>query len=43
MFEIFDNKKFIFLVMEYMNKGDLLNHLKKNGKFSEEDFLPILK
>ena len=43
IYEIFDNKKYIFIVMEFANSGDLLYYLKKNGKFEEKDFLPILK
>ena len=43
IYEIFDNKKYIFIVMEFANSGDLLYYLKKNGKFHERDFLPILK
>lgn len=43
IFEIFSNKKFVFMVMELVNKGDLLNYLQKHGRFSEFQFLPILK
>lgn len=43
MLEIFENKKFIFMVLEYVDCGDLLSWMKNHGKFSEEQFLPILQ
>ena len=33
--EVFENQKYIFLVMEYV-EWDLLRKLKKEGKMSEE-------
>lgn len=42
MFEIFENKKFIFMVLEYVDCGDLLSWMRDHGKFSEAAFLPIL-
>lgn len=41
LYEIFENDKWIFLVLEYIDDLDLLNWLKNNGKFSEETFFPI--
>ena len=40
--EIFENSKYIFLVLEYADRDDLLKYLKNHGRFSEADFLPIL-
>lgn len=41
-FEIFENDKYIFMVLEYADKDDMFKFLKKNGKFKEHDFIPIL-
>lgn len=41
LYEIFSNKKFVFIVLEYAQKGDLLSYLKKHGKFSEKKFLDV--
>ena len=41
-YEIFENKKFIFLVLEYANNKDLLTYLKEHGIFTEAQFRPIL-
>ena len=43
IYEIFENKKFIFIVLEYANYGDLLSYLKNHGKFSQQNFIPIFK
>ncbi len=29
--------------MEYIDKGDLLTHIKNNGKFREQEFKPIFR
>lgn len=42
MFEIFENKKFIFMVLEFVDCGDLLTWMRDHGKFSEASFLPVL-
>ena len=39
--EIFENSKFIFLVIEYADRADLLKLLKSYGTISELDFMPI--
>ena len=41
-YEIFENKKFIALVLEYADKGDLLTRLKTEGIFTEAQFRPLL-
>lgn len=43
LYEIFENKKFIFSVLEYVDNCDLLTHLKEHGIFTEEAFLPLFK
>lgn len=40
--EIFENTKYVFLVLEYADRDDLLKYLKAHGRFTEADFLPIL-
>jgi serine/threonine protein kinase len=37
--EVFENKKFVFFVMEYASGGDLLKYIKDNGRIKE----PIAK
>lgn len=41
--EIFQNPKYIFIVLEYANGGDLLNYLKTKGKFKEHEYRKILQ
>ena len=41
--EIFQNPKYIFIVLEYANGGDLLNYLKTKGKFKESEYRKILQ
>ncbi len=41
--EIFQNKKYIFMVMEYMDSGDILGSIKKYGKYEETDYFPIIE
>lgn len=36
LYEVFQNDKWVFLVLEYVNDQDLLNRLKNFGRFSEE-------
>ena len=43
LYEIFENKKYIFIVLEYVDNGDLLLHLKKFGVFEENEFLFVFK
>ena len=40
--EIFENQRYIFMVLEYADRDDLFKLLKTNGKFREPDFIPIL-
>ena len=37
LFEIFENKKFFFIVTEYAKVGDLFNYLKAKGKIEEDE------
>jgi serine/threonine-protein kinase SIK3 len=41
--EIFQNPKYIFIVLEYANGGDLLNYLKTKGRFKEPEYRKILQ
>ena len=41
--EIFENQMYIFIIMEYGDGGDLLNHLKNSGRFSEESYRNIMQ
>lgn len=42
MLEIFENKRFIFMVIEYADNGDFLSYMKRNGRFRESVFIPLL-
>ena len=37
LLEVFENKKYVFFVMEYAANGDLLKHIKKKGMLDEEE------
>ncbi len=41
IYEIFENSKFIFIVLEYVDNGDLLSYMKKYGTFTEQHYIPI--
>lgn len=41
--EIFQNPKYIFIVLEYANGGDLLHYLKTKGRFKEYEYRKILQ
>lgn len=43
LYEVFENKKFIFSVLEYVDNCDLLTRLKENGIFTEQAFMPLFK
>lgn len=43
LYEIFENAKYIFLVTEFAEKGDLLSLLQKNGPFSESQIYIVIK
>lgn len=36
LLEVFQNQQYIFIVMDYHSKGDLIQMLKKEGRFSEQ-------
>ena len=42
LYEIFENKKFIFLVLEYSDNSDILSRLRDKGVFHEDEFIPLL-
>ena len=37
IFEVFENNSCFFFVMEYAGRGDLLRHIKKEGRPIEDD------
>lgn len=39
--EVFENKKFVFIVTEYASQGDLLNYMRENGVYMESNAKPI--
>jgi len=47
LLEVFENKKYLFIVLEYASQGDLLTYVKSRGKLDEKDakrlFLQITK
>lgn len=43
LYEIFQTEKYFFLVMEYMDQGDLLQKIKDEGKYDEEEFLTVFR
>jgi non-specific serine/threonine protein kinase len=43
LYEVFENRKYIFLVTEYAEKGDLLSLLQRSGPFSESQIYIVIK
>ena len=43
IFEIFENDEYLFMVLEYIDNGELLSFLQKNGTFSENKYKIILE
>jgi len=43
IYEVFENNVHIFIVMEYVDKGDLLSIMKTSGRFKEQNWRDILK
>jgi serine/threonine protein kinase len=41
--QVFENNQYLFLVMEYVNGGDLLNLVKSRGKLPESEAKSIFK
>lgn len=39
--EVFENKKYVFIVTDYSSQGDLLKYMRENGVFREEEAKPI--
>ena len=37
LLEVFENKKYLFLVTEYANKGDLLTYVKQKTRLTEKE------
>ena len=37
LLEVFENKKYLFMVFEYASQGDLLTHVKMTGRLSEDE------
>ena len=37
LLEVFENKKYLFIVQEYASEGDLLSHVKQHGRLSESE------
>ena len=40
--EVFENKKFVFIVTDYASRGDLLKYMKEHGVFKEHRAKPIV-
>ena len=40
--EVFENKKYVFIVTDFAEKGDLLQFMKENGVFREQKAKPII-
>ena len=40
--EVFENKKFVFIVTDYACRGDLLKYMKENGVFKEHRAKPVI-
>jgi calcium-dependent protein kinase len=43
LYEVFEDKKCIYLVTEYCNGGELFDEIIARGKFEEKDAAIILK
>ena len=43
LYEIFENKKFFFIVTEYAKVGDLFNYLKITRGLPESEARPIFR
>jgi len=41
MFEYFESDTHIYIVMEYLEKGDFLSYLKRHGAMTEKEAKPI--
>ena len=40
--EVFENKKYVFIVTDFAERGDLLQYMKENGVFKENKSKPII-
>jgi len=40
--EVFENKKYVFIVTDFAEKGDLLQYMKEHGVFREQKAKPII-
>ena len=43
MYEVYESDKFIHLILEYLQGGELFMKIKKNGSFTEGDACEIMK
>jgi len=43
LLEVFENKRYLFIVLEYASKGDLLRYVKRKGRLSEEAAKELFK
>ena len=43
LYEVLEDAKCLYLVMEHAQNGDLFSHVKKRKQFSEDEFLPLFK
>ena len=43
LFEVFEDKEYVYLVFEYLENGDLIRYFKKNPLFEEEDLKDFFK
>lgn len=43
LFEVFEDKKYIYLVTEYCEGGELFDEIVSRGKFEEKDAAGIIK
>lgn len=41
LFEVFEDDSFVYLVFEYINKGDLVQYFKKKPLFEEDELAPF--
>ena len=43
LYEVFETNKYLFLVLEYAEGGDLLKHINKVKAMTEDEAKPLFK
>ena len=43
MYEVYESEKYIHLVMEYLQGGELFERIRNRGNYSEQDAIDVMK